>query len=425
MYYSLTRAATWNIAGYLYLILASLIATPILLHGLGVELFARYALVVATLGLTSTFNLGLPQAVTRALSRAHNFSPRRQTLWATSSLLFVLTGLLGGTVATIVCYYLHLPYAVLPTIFLLALMSNLVAHYATLPQAEGHFGYYNAKTFIVGTANTLLAAYLAWKGEGISTILSSQLLCYLITLFVLAYFSLKFFPRPWEGKSSPSVAKSLVGFGLKNQAGTLVGQIQAQYAKYLLVSVSPLALSGYVIAQGIVQKAAGGITQVASALYPASARSNNPTLRPLYYKLQFGLIGLSLVGILVFKIWGLGFLQWWLHSPDLVSMVHSVLRVLVWYLAVIIVAPLACAVLDGRGRPELTSLMAFVTTAIEITLAIILFPSLTYMAPVYSALIAALLTTPILLYVTEKVLTSVLPQRSPAVAGRSGVKSSL
>ncbi len=404
MYYSLTRATSWNVVGYLYLIIASLIATPILVHSLGLSQFAQYSLIIATLGLVSTFNLGLPQAVTRALSRDHEFSLRRQTLWVTSSLLFILTGIIAGIVATIACYLLGVGQSALPSIFLIALMSNVLSHYTTLPQAEGHFGYFNAKTFIVGTGNTLLAAYLSWIGQSLTIILSVQLACYLLTLFALAYFSLKFFPRPWSYKPSLVVAQPLIAFGLKNQAGTLVGQVQAQYAKYLLVALSPLSLSGYVIAQGLVQKAAGAVTQVSSALYPASARVGTHNIRPLYYRLQFGLFFLALLGIGIYELVGYSFLSWWLHSSELVSIVDSVLKVMVWYFAVLVLCPLASTMLDSRGRPELTSLFTLVTTVIEISLAFILFPRFGLFAPIYSALIALVLTTPALLYVTDRII---------------------
>ena len=138
MHYSLTRATLWNLAGYLYLIIASLIATPVLVHQLGLSLFAQYSLIIATLVLVSSFNLGLPQAVTRASRK------KTLTLWVTSSLLFILTGVVGDFGDY--CYYLGVRYAILPVIFAIALMSNLMAHYQTLPHAEGHFGYFNAKT---------------------------------------------------------------------------------------------------------------------------------------------------------------------------------------------------------------------------------------------------------------------------------------
>ena len=207
MHYSLARATTWNIASYLYLILASLVSTPILVNHLGLVQFGQYSLIFAAIILVSSLNLGLPQAVTRALARDHEFSPTRQTLWATSSMLFLGTGFVAGIIAVILTLWLHLTPLILLEIFALVVINNLVAHYSTLPQAEGHFGYYNAKTFIVGTGNTLLAAYLAWIGQGVPAILSMTLACYLLTLAVLVYFSLKYFPRPRAGIPSRPVAR--------------------------------------------------------------------------------------------------------------------------------------------------------------------------------------------------------------------------
>lgn len=404
MYHQLVRGTTWNLAGYLYLIIASLVSTPLLIHSLGLTQFAQYGLIIATLALTSSFDLGLPQAIVRALAREQKSYSERQSIWATSSVLFLTAGLLSAILTTfIVSRFNHLPLIWLLT-FVLALMTSLTAHYSTLPQAEGNFGYFNVKTFVVGTGNTLLAAYLASRGYDVALILAGQVGCYLLSLFILAYFSLKFFPHPREGRPSLGLAKSLLNFGIKNQLGKVVGQVQAQYAKYLLASVSPLSLSAYLISAGLVQKLSGGISQLGSALYPASARSSGLSLRPLYYRLQFGLCLTALLGILVFRVWGLGFLEWWLHAPDLSSKVYSVMQVLIWYFAILVLTPLASVILDSRGRPEITSFFAFITTTLEIVMALLLFGRYGLFAPVYASLIAVALTTPALFYVTERTL---------------------
>ncbi len=423
MYHQLVRGTTWNLAGYLYLIIASLVSTPLLIHALGLTQFAQYGLIIATLALTSSFDLGLPQAVVRALAREQKSYLERQSIWATSSVLFLTAGLLSAILATfIVSRFNHLPLIWLMT-FVLALMTSLTSHYSTLPQAQGHFGYFHVKTFVVGTGNTLLAAHLASRGYDISLILAGQVGCYLLSLFILAYFSLKFFPHPREGRPSLVLAKSLLNFGIKNQLGKVVGQVQAQYAKYLLSSVSPLSLSAYLISAGLVQKLSGGISQLGSALYPASARSSGLSLRPLYYRLQFGLFLTALLGILVFRVWGLGFLEWWLHAPDLSSKVYSVMQVLIWYFSILVLTPLASVILDSRGRPEITSFFAFITTTLEIVMALLLFGRYGLFAPVYASLIAVALTTPFLLYATEKVLTIGLPRAKQSNISRSGVKS--
>lgn len=405
MHYSLARATTWNLAGYLYLIIASLISTPIILHGLGVEQFSLYSLIFAAIILVSAIDLGLPQAVVRALSHEHTYGLKRQTIWATSSLLFIGSGIIGGLVAVIVTSSFHVSSQILILVFSLCLMNNLISHYSSLAQAEGRFGWFNVKTFVVGTGNTFLAAYLAYRGYGIEMIFLGQLATYLLTVLALAYFSLRHFPHPREGRGSKQVAGSLLHFGLRNQAGKLVGQVQGQYGKYLLSGIAPLALSAYIIGVGLVQKLAGGITQVATALYPATARnSHGDQLASTYHQLQLSLAAISVLGIITYHFVGLPFLTWWLHSGEIVALTDSLMKVLVWYLAILVLTPLCSTILDGKGKPELTSLFAFATATIEIGLAFVLYPHYGVFAPVYSALIAVSLTTPALLYMTEKVI---------------------
>jgi len=374
---------------------------------LGISDFARYGIILAILSLVSSFNLGLPQAVVRALSKYHDNHIELDSIWATSSVLFIITGIVGSVIAVGLAYFMNVDTNLLPMIFALVLINYLVTHYLTLPHAHGHFGYFNAKTFIVGTANTYLSAYLSTQGFDLLIILNYQLASYLLTLLILAYFSLKYFPKPWLLHSNYSRAKSLISFGLKNQLGTIVGQIQAQYAKFLLSTLNPLSLSAYMIASGLVQKLTGGIVQLSSALYPATSRNRlSPDFKELYIRMQFGLVGIGILGVILYNLWGFDFLSWWLRSNDLVNQVHAVLNILVLYFLILVLTPLPSSILDGRGRPELTSIFATITVAIEIGLAFILLPRYGILAPGYSALIAVSLTTPILLFVTSRMLQS-------------------
>lgn len=406
MHYSLTRATIWNLVGYIYLLIAALISTPILVRELGFVQFGQYSLVIATIALTSTFDLGLPQAVVRALSRHHEFSPHRQMIWATSSILFIGTGLLSATVATFVAYNFHISYLVLPLIFCLGIMYNLVAHYSTLPQAEGHFGYFNSKTFIVGTANTFVAAYLAHAGYGLIAIFAALLLSYLFSMITLAYFAHKYFPRPWEGKYSISIAHSLVTFGLKNQVGKLVGQAQSQYGKYLLAALSPLGFSAFVIAQGLVQKLVGGVSQVATAFYPGSARSGvSESTKHIYLRIQFGLFLLGLFAVILYGYLGQAFLLWWLRDAALVSSVHSFIMVYRYYGLLLLLTPMASTILDSLGYPGTTSLFGTLAFGIELIIAITLYPHFGILAPAYAGVISLGIMTPVLLVFTGKILS--------------------
>jgi len=109
MRYSLKRATLWNLIGYIYLIIASFVATPILLHSLGLAQFSSYSLIIGTLMLVSACNLGLPQAVVRVLSQRHKLGQERQGIWDTAGWLFFATGLGAGLLAIGLTHFLHLP----------------------------------------------------------------------------------------------------------------------------------------------------------------------------------------------------------------------------------------------------------------------------------------------------------------------------
>lgn len=402
MAYSLTRATSWNLAGYLYLLVASLISTPIILHSLGVTEFAHYSLIVATLVLASSIDLGLSSAVVRELSRQHNQHHHR--IWATSHLLFFLTGLVAAVIATIIVINFESPLTFLPLVFFHTLAGHLLSHYLTLPQAHGRFDLFNLKTFIVGTANTLLSAFLAWRGFGIDTLIFGQLVTYLLTILVLARYSYRHFGM-FPTQATFDHSHDLLAFGLKNQVGKLVGQLGAQYAKFLLAPVSSLAVSAYSIAQSIVLKLAGSLNQLSTAVYPfSSANPHSKRLHKLYHRLQLGLFFLSLVGAVLYYFFGEAFLTWWLTEPTVVLAVASVLNLLVPAFCLLVLTPLPSVLLDASGKPDITSLFATVTVGLEIVLAIWLLPSWGLLAPPLANLLSLTLTTPVLLIVTERVL---------------------
>lgn len=405
MFYSLKRATLWNIAGYIYLLIASFISTPILVQYLGITEFSRYSLILASTIFVSAINLGLPQAVVRALAIEHKFSRARQTIWASSSLLFILTGILAGIIAVALVYPLHLSLSLLVIIFGIGLVNNVVSHYLTLPQAEGHFGYFNLKTFIIGSGNTLLAALLAYLGYDILAILTMQLFTYWFTLLPLAYFSLKFFPNPRDGKVSLPVIKSLTNFGLKSWGGKLIGQVQSQYGKYLLAALSPLTLSVYVISQGLIQKLVGVVAQIATSFYPASARSEvNPSLHKIYLQIQISLFLLGLFTIILFGYVGLPFLSWWLKDPVLVESVYSFIQVYRYYGLLLILTPLASTILESYGYPGTASLFGVFTFIIELISAILMFPHFGILAIAYAGIISLGIMTPVVLIYTEYIV---------------------
>ena len=405
MKYSLTRATLWNLSGYLYLIIASFFSIPIIISSLGITTFSQYVIILAILTLASSIDLGLSSAVIRKLARDDH--DHHHTIWSTSLTLFLSIGLVVALITTFIIYQFGITISILPIIFIYALTNHLLSHFLTLPQALGRFDLYNLRTFLVGTANTLIAASLAHLGYGINSIIIAQIIAMIITIIILIRYSYNHFHH-FIIKPSIKYSRELLSFGIKNQIGKIMGQLGAQYAKFLLAPISALAVSSYSISQGVVLKLAGSLTQLSTALYPVSSASTHSIrLRRLYHRAQLIILVSSLLGITIYSFFGLPFLTWWLTDLELVTAVHSVLNFLIPYLAILTLTPLASTILDSHNKPGTTSFFATITILLEIILAVYLLPTYGLLSPAISALISVSLTTPFLLIVTERTLHSV------------------
>jgi O-antigen/teichoic acid export membrane protein len=324
---------------------------------------------------------------------------KSKEIWTTSALLFFLVGIVVATITTIITFPLGHSFL----IFFLIVFSNLASHYLTLPESHGRFDIYNLRVLLTGTANTFLAAYFAWLNLGITTILLGQLTSYCLLLLILHHYSKKHLTYTHY---SPLQAQLLLSFGIRNQLGKFVNQLSAQYPKFLLTSIGSLAISTYTIAQNIVVKMAGGLTQLSRAIYPATSRNNHsPKIYQLYHRLQISLVLLGILSIVIYHYFGYPFLVWWLSDPKITQSVHSVLRVYIWYFSLLILTPIPANILDSHNRPGLTSLLGTLTFITEFIVAIILLPQYQILSPAYAGIISLLIFLPILLYHTEKELT--------------------
>jgi O-antigen/teichoic acid export membrane protein len=150
----------------------------------------------------------------------------------------------------------------------------------------------------------------------------------------------------------------------------------------------------------------GGVAQVASAFYPASARSGvNPSIRRIYLRIQLGLFALGLLAIGAYSLIGYSFLIWWLKDPELVGTIHSFILVYRYYGLLLLITPLASTVLDSTGHPGTTSLFGTIAFAIELIFALLLLPHYGLLAPAYAGIISLGIMVPMFLIFTGKILS--------------------
>lgn len=408
-----------NLTGYFYLLVASFISIPILLNYLGKDIFGIYLLLATVVPLTSIFDFGLSQAVIRRLSLPSTSEKKKKIIWQTSLFLYLITSLFLFliTLTTLSIFSQKMTIFSLinkitlrNTIIILAATASvnlLNNHLLTLPQALQRFDIYNVKTLLVGSGNTIVSALMAIISPNLTRIFLIQLVFHLLTTLALILFAFK---KNYQliPDLKLKVAKSLFAFGIKHFTGITAVQLRVHFSKYILgVLLSASAITAFAIPQSLVIKITGVIQQLALAFYPMSAsllkKEGIYKLKKIVYNSQTLFITIGIFQIIAVHQLGFQFLRWWLKDPVLIYPAFSVWKILSFYFALTILAPIPTALLESLNYPHIPTIFSVISSIINISLVLYLTPKYQILGPAYAMLISAVITVPLLLLVSHRI----------------------
>lgn len=417
-----------NILGYSYILISSFVTIPLILANLGKDQFGLLLLLGSIAPLAAVFDLGIANAAIRYFSLPDATIENRRHIWQTSFFLYLITGIINS----VVCYLLisvvagsqpifkSLDMETISTIKLvipfMVFVNHICSHFQFLTQAKQNFAVYNIRILLVATGNTFLTVWVSSHSQNLGTIVSYQSLAYLSSLISLVMYSLfnidiKYFLPLYH----PSTSKQLLSFGLKNNVGKLVSQLEAQLSKYALgLYGSADSITIFGIPQQMINKVAGAISQFSLVIFPLGSsmlsKDRFNKLKKLV-KLSQGTILLSgIAAILFIQFLGLPILNWWLKNPEVASLSFPILRVLSVYFFLTILTPIPSVVMDAMNYPQIPSFFAFLTVATELILFIILIPVYGAIGAAYSLLVSSLITVPSFLIVFYKRLSNYQPK---------------
>ncbi|QHO63561.1 oligosaccharide flippase family protein [Candidatus Chazhemtobacterium aquaticus] len=424
---TLIKNSSYNLISYAYLAVASLISIPIILNSLGGELYGSYILFNGIVLVAATFDLGLSQATIRWLSLPKINQATRVNTWKTSLFFFyILAALLSFITFILLRFFLiDLPAftPINPDQYLLAtviasgivLINHLNIAFLTIPQAHQRFDIYNTRTIIVGTANTLITAWLSTKTDNIAVLLGLQFIFHLSAFItLLSYSHHQLGANPLIPKLHKQLSKELLGFGGKNFVTNIANQIRVQFSNFILGGlIGPVAVTAFSIPQNLIIKAAGAISQVTLAFFPLSTSLTSPErfpkLKRLIIQLQLIIFLLGIIQVFVVYQYGYQILTLWLNNPEVVIQAYPVLKILSWFFLLTILTPIPTAVFESLNKPQIPAITASLNTIFTIGLIYMLTsrynqvdPSL---MPAYANLISSLILVPALLIALAKSLS--------------------
>lgn len=414
---TLLKNTSLNLAGYIYLTIASFISIPILLRNMGQELYGVYLLFSGIIPLIATLDFGLGQATIRYLSLPKNNTKRRSSIWQTSFTSFFLVGLLVALIsftffsffASRLTAFSSLPsFQFLPlsiAISLILLFNHLNISLMTLIQSNQRFDLYNLRVLIVGTGNTLLTALISTFTSNLIIIFFSLFFCHFLTFLIFLRYVCRHFsfslPRPTLNKVH---FKKLFSFGLRQFVGNLASQINTQASKYILglsltVSVVPI----FSVPQNVIVKGTGVISQLTLAFFPLSAslitREKIKKLSRLVIGIEVLVLFIGILQVVFIHTLGDDVLRIWLNNPGFVEQAYPVLKILSWYFLLTAVTPIPTAVFDSINRPQIPSFFAVLTTVLTLGSMFYLIPRFGALGAAYAYVFASIITVPLFLIV--------------------------
>lgn len=420
---SLIKNTGFNLASYIFLLLASFFSISVLLGNFGREIFGVYLFLGSFIPLAAVFDFGISTAVVRQLSLPNISHKERVTTWKTSFCLFLWIGAALSVVIALLLIYLTRTLPLFATVNVVTLnwtilflsitvfINHINSHFLSLPQAEQRFDIFNSKTLLVGSANTILSALLSSVFPNVALIFLLQLVFHFLTfMYMWSYCSKIFSGKDFLPGYAKAEGKGLINFGLKNFVGTLASQVEAQISKYALgIMVSAQAITAYSIPQNIVAKGAGVVSQVAQALFPLSTSLLEKERIRKLSRTVLVVQGITLLGgflaiLLSFTI-GKEFLMWWLKDAVVVEMAFPVLKILSFYFTLTALTPIPSVLLQSLNKPQIPSLFAVFTVVVEIIAVLILTPMFQVIGVAYAVLLASIITVPPFLIVTWRVFS--------------------
>lgn len=369
----LARNTMLNLAGFGLPLLVGIFTMPPVIHGLGPARFGVLALVWVALGYLSLLDLRLGRAVTKFAAEAlvrEDDDLLVGSVWTASALQGAL-GVLGGAVVAVLAPVvvrsaLNVPDGLIPeatrSFQLLALAAPVLALTNTfrgLLEAGQRFDLVNAVRAPVSATNFLLplvGVLLDWSLPGI---VAAMIVARFLNFGIFAVLCFRLYPAL---RRRPRVrwaeSRALLQFGGWLTVSSLIGPILVYADRFAIGGLLTVAaVTFYTAPHEVIVRLTVLPSSLVGTLFPAfsglagDARAELEQLLSQSVRFLLLAVGLTLVGLTVLAE---DLLQLWLGA-DFARTSTPVLRLLCVGLLANAIAYVPAALIQARGRPDVTA----------------------------------------------------------------------
>lgn len=412
-----------NFAGQAFLLALTFATAPYIVHRLGPELFGIIALVQTVAGFAGIVNLGIGRALTKFVSelfwerKFEEINRLFQTAWATCfvSGAIALVLLVGPKVTMARLFFrggTEVQGVVTLAIYVAAFglfSSMLLEAISALPGGLQRFDIVNSVNVVTGTVRNLGPVVVLALGYSIRSVLLVNLFASLLTVILFAVISRKLIPGlSLLPRFDGTAFRKLFGFSLPLFLSALSTLIVVRIDRFILAYFLPLAaVTFYTLPYTLSEKAATGVTNITSVVYPFTselhAKGSHDKVHELYLRSTKILTLITLpFSIILMAVPG-SILHFWL-GPEYAAKGATALMFL--GAATFLNAASAVATVSalGVGRAWMPAGFAIASSIINLILNLILIPRFGIDGAALAALLPQVLVVPVFVCVVTRML---------------------
>lgn len=324
-----------NFIGRFWISIIGLIAIPVMVNGLGNELFGIYSFINIVFVYLTVFDLGISKGIIKFLSESISLKQagRQKQIIYTVLVVYILLGIL----LLVLVYFFsdlliaHFLKVEIPEddgyIQLCIFIMSLSVAFLIIRSAFNGVLVANHKFVLLNTINSvleslkwLLIIVFVYLGYSIMAIFIIQLFIVLSQTLFLAYYSLKFLPKiSIENHFSFSLAKEIFNYSWPVSLSDLISKFIVHVDKIIFTLFNPIAsLTYYVVSFQLASKVWEIPSNFLAVFFPKFAQdfANNERQMVVekYYQVS-RIITISVLPILlIMAFWGKLILSLWVNE---------------------------------------------------------------------------------------------------------------
>jgi O-antigen/teichoic acid export membrane protein len=387
------RNALYNFGSQIWLTLIALVATPYIVHQLGVDGYGLYALLLTVVGYFAFLDLGLGVATVKYLSEYHGRESDDviRRLIGTTVALYLVLGALGGAVLALSASWLVAHVLAVPEdleslartslwIVAVGFVLNLPSvAFMSVPLALQRMDITGRRNALVGTATIVGTVLVLWLGRGLEEVLVVHVGVGFTATVSWIVTARRLLPAtPLTPRLDVAMLRRLTRFGSLKFLQHVATHSVYHLDKLLLgVLASLAAVAYYTVPLALAHRVVYAVGNVSNAFFPAASQLHGgrelERLRELYVR------SMKLVAVLVVPAASILFifsheiLEFWIDS-EFANESSTVLRLLALAYAFVALSSLPGVTADAAGRPGATAAFSVLALILNLALALVLIP---------------------------------------------------